>query len=144
MSVPTCTRRLEFDSAHRVTRHESKCRHLHGHRYVVEVTAQAAELDACGRVVDFGVVKEKVGAWIDAAWDHGTLAAPWDTDLIALCEKNGWKVYPMPAEPTAENIAVELAKTADALLDDTGVRVVAVRVYETPNCWADWCAETNA
>ncbi|RME25899.1 MAG: hypothetical protein D6798_07880, partial [Deltaproteobacteria bacterium] len=29
----TCTRRLEWDSMHRIPRHESKCRAFHGHRY---------------------------------------------------------------------------------------------------------------
>ena len=32
----TCTRRIEFDAAHRILNHESKCKMLHGHRYVVE------------------------------------------------------------------------------------------------------------
>ena len=55
---PTCARRLEFDSGHRVLRHESKCRHVHGHRYVLELTCAAAQLDDLGRVIDFGVTRQ--------------------------------------------------------------------------------------
>ena len=32
------TRRLEFDSGHRIPNHDGQCRHLHGHRYAIEVT----------------------------------------------------------------------------------------------------------
>jgi 6-pyruvoyltetrahydropterin/6-carboxytetrahydropterin synthase len=138
MMKPTCTRRLEFDAAHRVTRHESKCRNLHGHRYAVEITVEADGLDECGRVVDFGEVKSIVGTWIDERWDHGTLLHPDDVDLHALCDASGWRHYTMSSEPTAENIAAELGRVAGELLAGRGLRIVRVRVYETPNCWADW------
>ena len=141
---PTCTRRLEFDAAHRVTRHESKCRNLHGHRYAVEITVEADGLDECGRVVDFGEVKSIVGTWIDERWDHGTLLHPDDADLHALCEASGWRHYTMPSEPTAENIAAELGRIAGDLLAGRGLRIVRIRVYETPNCWADWLGPESA
>ncbi|MDP2056292.1 MAG: 6-carboxytetrahydropterin synthase, partial [Thiobacillus sp.] len=32
------TRRLEFDAGHRIPNHASQCRHLHGHRYALEIT----------------------------------------------------------------------------------------------------------
>ncbi|MHB8760606.1 MAG: 6-pyruvoyl trahydropterin synthase family protein, partial [Thiobacillus sp.] len=32
------TRRLEFDAGHRIPNHGSQCRHLHGHRYALEIT----------------------------------------------------------------------------------------------------------
>ena len=32
------TRRLEFDAGHRIPHHASQCRHLHGHRYAIEIT----------------------------------------------------------------------------------------------------------
>ena len=138
---PTCTRRLEFDSAHRVTRHGSKCRNLHGHRYVAEVTCEADDLDDLDMVVDFGRVKELVGGWLDEAWDHGFIHHPseerWLVDGAAVA---GWKVYEMPAgEPTAENMAAHLLEVANDLLSraSAGLRVVHVRLYETPNCWAD-------
>ena len=50
----TITRRLEFDAGHRVYQHESKCNHVHGHRYVVEVEATGT-LDGLGRIIDFSV-----------------------------------------------------------------------------------------
>jgi 6-pyruvoyltetrahydropterin/6-carboxytetrahydropterin synthase len=57
MADISCTRRIEFDAAHRVMEHESKCKHLHGHRYALEATFVAPDLDTLGRVVEFGVIK---------------------------------------------------------------------------------------
>lgn len=133
-----CTRRLEFDSAHRVMRHESKCKNLHGHRYVAELTVQAEALDTLGRVVDFSVLKTVVGEWIDTNWDHGFIGHVHDDKLIAFCIEQGWKIYAMPCNPTAENMAELLYKKADHLLEGFNIKVTHVRMYETPNCWADY------
>jgi len=122
-------------------RHESKCATLHGHRYAAEVTCEADALDKVGRVIDFGAVKEIVGSWIDREWDHTTLVNYRDDALILFCaaeEASGKRAaFIFDGEPTAENIAKELHRVASALLQPRGVRVTRVRVYETPNCWAD-------
>jgi 6-pyruvoyltetrahydropterin/6-carboxytetrahydropterin synthase len=136
----SCTRRLEFDAAHRVMRHESRCRNLHGHRYRVDVTCEAGELDALGRVIDFGIIKTVFGGWIDEKLDHGAIVHGDDAPLISLCGAEGWKVYALRGghNPTAEWIACELFERACELLAPHGVIVRSLRVYETPNCWADY------
>lgn len=135
-----CTRRLEFDAAHRVMNHESKCKNLHGHRYVVELTCAAAMLDGLGRVVDFGVMKSIVGAWIDEHLDHGAILYVEDRELIELCVKQGWKVFQVSANPTAENLAAWIYDQAVILfaVHDAGLAVEKVVVRETPNCWAEY------
>ena len=134
----TCTRKLEFDAGHRVMHHESKCRHPHGHRYVAEITAAASDLDDLGRVVDFGVIKAIVGQWIDDSWDHATIVNMEDDDFIRFLDDNEYKAYAMKGNPTAENMVKLLFKTANSLLLGKCVKVVHVRLYETPNCWADF------
>jgi len=133
-----CTRRLEFDAAHRVMRHESKCRNLHGHRYIVALTVEAPELDDVGRVIDFSVLKGVVGRWIDDHWDHGTILCDQDLSLLGLLTDEDWKRYTLPVNPTAENMVEELHRVASDLLDPYGIRVAHVRLYETPNCWSDY------
>lgn len=134
----TVTRILPgFDTAHRITRHESKCRNLHGHRYSAEITC-TAELDSLGRVVDFGVIADRVGGWVNDKLDHGTLANEADTGLVAYCKASDSKLFTIQGEPTAENIARLIYRKAKELLADTGVDVLQVRVYETPNCYADY------
>lgn len=137
-SYITCTRRLEFDAAHRVRQHESKCRNLHGHRYVVEVTAHAPELDMLGRVVDFGVMKERLGSWIDTHWDHQTVLWAEDGPLgEAIHQQTGQPVYYLPYNPTAENMARYLLEEICPNLFQAPLEITQIRLWETPNCYAD-------
>ena len=141
MATITCTRRLEWDAMHRIPRHESKCRAFHGHRYAAELTCAVPALDALGRVIDFGVVKERVGGWIDTHWDHTALLMEGDPEAPPIAEANarlGRPVYWLSQPPTAEIIVAELARVAQELLADTGVTVVRVRLWETPNGTAEW------
>lgn len=132
----TCTRVLEFDAGHRLLKHEGKCRNVHGHRYRVEIEAQAERLDDVGRVVDFQVIKQRIGGWLDEQWDHGFIVEVGDPFVEALVAARS-KVYRLPVSPTAENLAVFLLnEVCDPLLQGTGVTVVQVRVWETPNCHA--------
>lgn len=137
----TCTRRLEWDAMHRIPLHESKCRAFHGHRYAAEITCLAPELDALGRVVDFGVVKELVGGWLDEHWDHTAILMRGDPEALPLAEANerlGRPVYWLDVHPTAENIVAELARVARQILCGSGVDVVRIRLWETPNGSAEW------
>ncbi len=139
MSRPAqITRRLEFDAGHRLLRHESKCRNVHGHRYAVELTCEAEALDAVGRVIDFGVVKAVVGGWIDEHLDHGYIGEA-DDPILEAARKVGSKVHSVSFPPTAEHLARYLFDVASNLLGGSyKIRVVRVRLYETPNGWADF------
>jgi 6-pyruvoyltetrahydropterin/6-carboxytetrahydropterin synthase len=135
----TCTRRIEFDAAHRVMEHESKCKHLHGHRYAVEATFAAVNLDTLGRVIDFGAIREQLGGWIDANWDHATILHQKDKALgDAIAAKTGQMIFYLPSNPTAENMAQYLLEEVCAkLFAGSGATCTRLRLYETPNCYAD-------
>jgi len=128
------SRRFEWDAAHRVTKHGGKCRNLHGHRYAAEVYVASDDLDNVDRVVDFSVLKDLVGGWIDEKWDHGCVLCFEDLCLIDLCRRQGWKVHVLGYEPTAECLARELHQVAATLLESKGLYVVSVDLWETPNC----------
>ena len=166
MSIqPIITRRFEFDAGHRVLGHEGKCANLHGHRYVAEVTVAAQSLDTLGRVVDFSVVKETIGTWIDVQWDHNILLhqddplakiwAEWQqpgdlnvvdvrVDAPHLFGPKAPYIFPDGLNPTVENLAYLLFKIARRLTQDSNlpalkeVQVLRVKVWETPNCWAEY------
>jgi len=112
---------------------------LHGHSYKVEIEACAPELDSVGRVMDFSLLKEKMGGWIDEHWDHGFLL--WFKDAEAQFAINNLpnqKLYRVPYNPTAENIARHLLEDICPLvLRGTGVSVTRVIVRETENCSAE-------
>lgn len=140
VSNVSCTRRIEFDAAHRVMQHESKCRHLHGHRYVIEAAFQAdAGLDALGRVIDFGIIKQLLGSWVDEFWDHNTILHEADKPLgDVIASQTAQTVYYMTCNPTAENMAAYLLDVVcPTLFTGTGVVCKAIRLHETPNCYAD-------
>lgn len=134
------TRRLEFDAGHRVMNHESKCATLHGHRYVVEVFAVSPELDQIGRVIDFSVLKARLGTWLDEQWDHNMIVFEKDEEVLKALsvlprKKDPWIA---PFNPTAENMAEYLLKEiCPPLFADTQIKIVKVRVHETPNCYAE-------
>jgi 6-pyruvoyltetrahydropterin/6-carboxytetrahydropterin synthase len=142
--MPTCTRRLTFEAGHRVMGHENLCAHTHGHSWKVWVTAQGASLDSVGRVIDFGVLKQKVGGWIDAHWDHAFIVHAEDTVVIDAFEEihlsmeGPPRLFALPTNPTSEHLAHYLLHTVCPLvLRDTGVTVVKVVIQETENCTAE-------
>jgi 6-pyruvoyltetrahydropterin/6-carboxytetrahydropterin synthase len=142
----TCTRRIQFCAGHRVVNHENKCANVHGHNYVALITAKAPDLDGIGRVIDFSVLKEKVGGWIDTSWDHTFIASPKESSelLDQIVAMNNKPVYMLDSNPTAENMARYLVeKICPQVLEGTGVEVVKVRLWETENCYADYVKEQS-
>jgi 6-pyruvoyltetrahydropterin/6-carboxytetrahydropterin synthase len=140
------TRRLEFDSGHRIPNHDGQCRHLHGHRYAIEVTLTGEVADHPGKaddgmVLDFGDIKRLTNQYVVEPWDHAFLVAKEDEKLVAfLGSMPNHKTVIMEHVPTVEN----LANTAFAILQPVfnkafggRLELSAVRLYETPNCWAD-------
>jgi 6-pyruvoyltetrahydropterin/6-carboxytetrahydropterin synthase len=139
----TCTRKIEFDAAHRIINHESKCKMLHGHRYVLEATFianyQQKDLDDLGRVIDFGVIKQILGNWIDSNLDHNTILSLNDKKLGEEIEKiTNQKIYYLEENPTAENIAKHIFQDiCPELFKNLMVKCVKVKLYETPNCFSE-------
>ncbi len=140
------TRRLEFDAGHRIPDHRSLCRHLHGHRYAIEVTVSGdiTRMDGNprnGMVVDFSEVKHVVREHIVDQWDHAFLAYEGDRQIIDfLASLPEHRTVVLDVVPTAENLAAkayEILAPRIAELCDKALRLENVRIYETPNCWAD-------
>lgn len=152
----TAERYHDISTGHRVVGHENKCRHLHGHNYRVHFVCQAEQgneaLDNIGRVIDFGVIKEKLCMWLEEHWDHKFLA--WredpilgsvtcvDFDALDPVVKEDDAVLResivfVPFNPTAENMARYLVQViGPEQLVGTGVELVSVRIEETAKCSA--------
>lgn len=139
------TRRIEIDAGHRVPDHASKCRNPHGHRYEVEVDVDGkVRLEPGhpenGMVIDFAVVKQAMLDAIDAPWDHAFLVHEDDEMLREFLVGMGWKVDVLRVVPTVENLVRIAALRLMAVLKPLGVDVVAVRMWETRSCRAEWRA----
>jgi len=167
----TADRYHDLSVGHRVHGHESKCQHLHGHNYRVHFSVQMdvqsklnelgdpeglslsekeVALDKLGRVMDFGVIKEKLCMWLENNWDHKFLA--WEDDIFmrrislatrddlndfdgsAVAMLDGSLVW-TPFNPTAENMAEYLVNTiGPKQLAGTGVVLVKCIIEETRKC----------
>lgn len=135
----TCTRLIQFCSGHRVVGHENKCANVHGHNYKAEIFAYARDLDNIGRVVDFSVLKEKIGGWIDENWDHTFIASPTESPILlhSIQAINQKKIYFLEKNPTAENMARHLLEDiCPMLLAGSHVVVNKIVLWETENCFA--------
>ncbi len=140
------TRRLEFDAGHRIPQHKSQCRHLHGHRYALEVTLsgeiiQTEGASEQGMVMDFSDVKNIALEKIANVWDHAFLVYRGDHAVLDfLNSMPGHKTVVLDSVPTAENLALEAFNVLNAAYIDVygnHLRLERVRLYETPNNWAD-------
>ena len=133
-----CTQIIQFDAAHRIIGHQGKCRKLHGHRYVLEATFTADTLNDLNMIIDFATIKAKLKTWIDECWDHNTVLSKADKNLGEAIETHSdQKIYYLDHNPTAEGMASYiLYEVCPKLFADEQVKCVAIKLYETPSCYA--------
>lgn len=141
-------RQVKFCAGHRLLNHEGKCANLHGHNYVVEFHITSNEIDALGRVVDFSVVNKLFKGWIDENWDHGFVL--WDADenaIQAIKQVDPHRLYLIPYNPTAENMAMYLLKEVSpkliAQIKGYDLRMSKVVVWETEHAFAEVTNNTS-
>jgi 6-pyruvoyltetrahydropterin/6-carboxytetrahydropterin synthase len=132
----SCTKQLKFECAHRLVGHEGRCSSIHGHSYVVEVTAFGPKLDSVGRLVDFSVIKKTLGTWIDENWDHALIYNQSDLDVVKLGWLKGNRAYAVSDNPTAENMCYFLLKKFCKSLEYLGVIIGRISVWETDTAFA--------
>ena len=140
------TTRLEFDAGHRIPHHKSQCRNLHGHRYAIEITLsgdiiQDESASEDGMVMDFSDVKRIAKEAIVNVWDHAFLVYKNDAEVLSFLNSlANHKTVIFPTVPTAENMAKEAFKILKDRYQHTygnHLKLEKVRLYETPNNWAD-------
>jgi len=140
------TTRLEFDAGHRIPCHKSQCRNLHGHRYAIEITLsgdiiQREGTSDNGMVMDFSDVKAIARRAVIDVWDHAFLVYKNDSVVLDFLKSlPDHKTVIMNSVPTAENMAAEAFRILKSEYQDTygnHLKLERVRLYETPNSWAD-------
>jgi 6-pyruvoyltetrahydropterin/6-carboxytetrahydropterin synthase len=118
----TITVRTGFDAAHSVETGTEPRERPHRHAWLVEVECAAAEIDRCGLVMDFRVLKRLLEActadFRDALLD----------ELPDFAASN----------PTAENVARTVHRRLEARLPGGGPRLVRTTVWEAEGCSATY------
>ena len=64
------TKVFHFHAAHLLKNHSGKCKYLHGHSYILEVTLRGEISNSSGMLYDFGDVKKIVKDNIIKIVDH--------------------------------------------------------------------------
>ncbi len=128
------TRKAEFSASHvcrdpRRSEEENRViygleANPHGHNYTVEVTLEGEPDPVTGMVADLRWVKEVLAREVVEPMDHRFL--------------NG-EVPPFQTlVPTVENVAIELWRRLKPHFNADGIRLLAVRLYETEDLWAEY------
>ena len=104
-------------------------RNGHGHNYTLEVTVAGEPDPATGFVVDLKWLKDVIEDHIMAAWDHRHLNLEVPEFASAI--------------PTTENIAIAAWRRLEpSIAATTGARLSRIRVYETPDIFAEYRGES--
>lgn len=127
------TREIHFCYGHRLLNYDGKCRHLHGHNGKAVITLAAPRLDPLGMVVDFTVMKQQIGTWIDATFDHKMILHR-DDPALPMLKQQGEPVCVVEVNPTAENIAKMIYDEVRRL----GFPVIDVTLWETETSFASY------
>lgn len=162
----TISRQISIDAGHRIPEHHSKCRQIHGHRYVIEAFCEGPLQEAGsqeGMILDFSFLKEEMIKVIDESCDH-RLILYYEDELITKLRavnpvmyearlkniaENGYDIlstvwghlYLIPYIPTAENLARHWAWRLNPRIRERSnnkAKLIKLRVHETPNCVAEY------
>ena len=114
--------KAHYDAAHFLRNYRGKCEKLHGHRYVVEAGLAFDDVGEGGMAFDFTDAK-RILRDIAGHLDHENI-----NDLPPFTE----------IEPSAENQARWIFGEMRALLGDRAEHLAYVRVWETPNQYAQY------
>ena len=96
-------------------------------------------------VMDFSEVKQIAFEHVASRWDHAFLVYSKDAamvDFLAAIPEH--RTVVLHCVPTAENLARAAFNILRSAYKDrygNHLRLMRVRLYETPNCWADSTGE---
>jgi 6-pyruvoyltetrahydropterin/6-carboxytetrahydropterin synthase len=114
--------KAHYDAAHFLRNYRGKCEKLHGHRYVVEAGLAFDDVGPGGMAYDFGDAKRHLRA-VAGRLDHENI-----NELEPFTE----------IEPSAENQARWIFEQLRELLAERADHLAYVRVWETPNQYAQY------
>ncbi len=113
------TKKFTFDSAHKLPNHKGKCKNLHGHTYVLEVTIRGGVDEKTGMVMDFKDIKEVVSELVLEKIDHQYI-----NEIIRV--------------PTAENTAKWIWEILYKNFLKYGVKLQAIKLWENPDSYVTY------
>jgi 6-pyruvoyltetrahydropterin/6-carboxytetrahydropterin synthase len=139
------TKIFHYEMAHALYGYDGPCKNIHGHSYELEVSIGGTPLDDSnhpkhGMVMDFSDLKAIVKEQIVDRLDHALLLngnSP-HRDIPEL-DTNFEKVIFVDYQPTCENMLMDFVARISLLLP-SHVKLVSLKLKETPTSYAEWHA----
>jgi 6-pyruvoyltetrahydropterin/6-carboxytetrahydropterin synthase len=137
---------IEWDMAHRLPNHKTKCRNIHGHRYRLEVILAGTVNKSAGNaeegmLVDFSQLKSWATNEVVERLDHACVFNDQDPLLSVLCQADpSLKLVATTFVPTAEELVGWLAGLLrdSLIIQFPWVKLVKCILWETPTNSAIW------
>jgi len=140
------TKEFRFEMAHALKGYNGKCKHVHGHSYILYVTVAGepnsnANDSTYGMVIDFGELKQLVNKHIVDKFDHALVLRK-DTKLADTLQHEFGNIMLTDYQPTCENMVIAFADTLRQHLP-LHVQLFSLRLHETATSYAEWYANDN-
>ena len=116
-----------FAAGHALRGYKGKCENVHGHNYKVQVMVTGPELNSIGLLMDFVELRGAIKALVERL-DHRFL-----NDLSPFDQLN----------PSAENLAKYFADTLSSQVEQQGLRLSRVTIWETDTTSATYRPESK-
>ncbi len=140
------TKEFRFEAAHALTGYDGKCKHIHGHSYILYVTVKGQPTNPdgspkAGMVLDFTELKRIVNETVVDRFDHTLIlreGAPLAEELAAAYVR----VHIVPFQPTTESLICLFAEMLQKALPQ-GVKLHSMRLHESPTSYVEWFESDN-
>lgn len=133
------TKQMRTETSHLLPGHPGRCRNLHGHSYLWEVSLEADQLMLNGMVEDFGDLKKVMETIIDP-FDHAFVYFTGDNASCKIAEAlegvGATRLIGTDYLPTAENFAQQVWYQMKQRYP--ALKRITVRVWETVTSWAEY------
>jgi 6-pyruvoyltetrahydropterin/6-carboxytetrahydropterin synthase len=139
----TLNKIFTFDMAHALENYPGKCRHIHGHTYILHVSVAGQILDhpgapLDGMIADFTDIKQWVKSEVIETFDHAlVLRQNSEHANMNWSELNWTRILLTSYQPTCENIMLDIRDRLTKKIP-VGLELVQLRLYETPTSYAEW------
>ena len=111
----TITKKFTFDSAHFLPNYVGKCKQMHGHTYILEVSIEGKINPDTGMVIDFHQIQYVVQSKVISVLDHRLI-----NDIIP--------------NPTAENIIIWVRDQVSGSFKDTPI---SLKLWENSDSYVE-------
>lgn len=150
MNTIRITKIFKFESAHALDGYDGKCKHIHGHSYILHVTIKGTPMvnpiSKNGMLIDFTDLKKVVEESVINKYDHSLVlseGAPLSEEL----SKAYGNIVIVPFRPTCENLVINFANKIQEAITKGDLKIhgylYSLRLYETATCFAEWFCDDN-